>query len=100
MVLCILIRLDFFSVNILPYTPLQIIAREIDTIEKRSSVATVTVNIEDVNDIPPQFSSELFNANISENSPVNTAVTVVNVSNAFSDNCNRMETLFLCWKKT
>jgi hypothetical protein len=44
----------------------QVIAKEINTVEKRSSIATVTVNIEDVNDIPPHFQSELYNADIRE----------------------------------
>ena len=58
----------------------QVIAREINTVEKRSSIATVTVNIEDVNDIPPHFQSELYNADIRENSPKTSHVTLVNVS--------------------
>lgn len=38
------------------------------------------MNIEDVNDIPPHFQFELYNADIRENSPKTSHVTLVNVS--------------------
>ncbi|CAC5393753.1 CDH23 [Mytilus coruscus] len=70
-------NLDYEKMN---STTFQVIAREIHTVEKKSSVATVTVNIEDVNDIPPQFQSEIFSASIPENSAINTPVITVNAT--------------------
>lgn len=56
------------------------VARELDTIEKRSNTATVTIEIEDMNDNAPVFSEPDFTLEITENTPAGTSVAQYNVS--------------------
>ena len=57
----------------------QVVARELDTVEKMSATATVTVNIEDMNDNAPVFSSQQFSLEVYENT-INEVIAVYNVS--------------------
>ncbi|GFO23560.1 cadherin-23, partial [Plakobranchus ocellatus] len=54
----------------------QIIAREIDTTEKLSSTATITVDIEDMNDNAPIFTQAEPVLNVSESTSVNTSIAI------------------------
>ncbi|XP_060077744.1 cadherin-23-like [Ylistrum balloti] len=45
----------------------QIIAMEVDTSERRSSTADITVHIEDMNDNPPVFDQSVYSASVQEN---------------------------------
>ena len=58
----------------------KVVAREVDTIEKRSATATVTVNIEDMNDNEPEFISPKLTLDVLENTAIGTSVEVYQVS--------------------
>ncbi|XP_069123032.1 cadherin-23-like isoform X3 [Argopecten irradians] len=45
----------------------QIVAKEVDTVEKRSSTADITVHIMDMNDNPPVFDQAVYSASVMEN---------------------------------
>lgn len=51
-----------------------------DTEERRSSTATVTVNIEDMNDNAPVFANDTYLVTLKENTPIETSVALINVS--------------------
>lgn len=57
----------------------QVVAREIDTTEGKSSTATVTLHILDVNDNHPLFSNDSYVAYVAENSELNTPVIQLSV---------------------
>ncbi|XP_035824585.1 cadherin-23 [Aplysia californica] len=54
----------------------EVVARELDTVEKRSSTATVTIEIEDMNDNAPEFSSSNYTLDVEENTVPGTSVAV------------------------
>ena len=58
----------------------QVIARELDTDEKLSSTATMTVDIEDMNDNAPVFTQAQLTLDIPEDTAVNTPVATYIVS--------------------
>ncbi|KAK3090257.1 hypothetical protein FSP39_010440 [Pinctada imbricata] len=70
-------NLDFEKMN---QTTFQIVAREIGTSERRSSTATITVFIEDMNDNQPEFDQTSYLAYIAENVSPGANVTRVHAT--------------------
>ncbi|XP_067673633.1 cadherin-23-like isoform X2 [Haliotis asinina] len=58
----------------------EVVARELDTLAMRSSTATVTVNIEDMNDNAPVFANETYLVTLKENTPIETSVAVISAT--------------------
>ncbi|XP_055876010.1 cadherin-23-like isoform X3 [Biomphalaria glabrata] len=58
----------------------QVVAREVNTAEKRSSTTTVTVNIEDMNDNAPAFSQSSYILSVYENTPIDTSIQTFNAT--------------------
>jgi hypothetical protein len=59
---------------------LQIVAQEYLTPELYEGRTEVTVRLEDINDNWPEFSQDVYNASIYENSAFGTVVTTITVS--------------------
>ena len=59
---------------------LQVVAREIDTAERRSSTATVTLNILDMNDNAPNFTHPQYLFTVSEDASVDDSIGEILVS--------------------
>ncbi|XP_050394981.1 cadherin-23 isoform X6 [Patella vulgata] len=60
----------------------QVVAREVDTVEKRSSTATVTVTVEDMNDNAPVFPNETYVVRVKENTDINTVIQTIQATDA------------------
>ncbi|XP_046351403.2 cadherin-23-like isoform X2 [Haliotis rufescens] len=58
----------------------EVVAKEMDTEERRSSTATVTVNIEDMNDNAPVFANDTYLVTLKENTPIETSVALINAT--------------------
>lgn len=71
---------------------LQIVATEVDTVEKGSSRATVTIDLIDTNDNFPQWTNDSYTASVFENSENGEFVIEVEVCNPQA--CNFSSVLF------
>ncbi|ESO87057.1 hypothetical protein LOTGIDRAFT_154544 [Lottia gigantea] len=60
----------------------EVVAREVDTVERRSSTATVTLQVNDMNDNPPVFPNDTYLVKINENTPVRTEVILLEATDA------------------
>lgn len=58
----------------------QVVAREVDTPEKRSSSATVLLQIQDMNDNAPAFRSDSYDLHVKENARIGTVISQITVS--------------------
>ncbi|CAG5135838.1 unnamed protein product, partial [Candidula unifasciata] len=62
----------------------EVVARELDTTEKRSSTATVTIDTEDMNDNAPVFEKTDYTLTVKENTSIGMSVAQFNASDADS----------------
>lgn len=65
------------------FSPLKLLAVEIDTPERFSATADIVIHLLDTNDNAPKFSSDYYIARIPENSPGGSNVVSVTVSEHF-----------------
>lgn len=65
------------------FSPLKLLAVEIDTPERFSATADIVIHLLDTNDNAPKFSSDYYIARIPENSPGGCNVVSVTVSERF-----------------
>lgn len=72
----------------------QVVARELDTKEKKSSTATVTIDIEDMNDNAPVFEKSDFTLAVKENTSIGTSVAQYNVSKMFNQHSHLLFVYF------
>ncbi|OWF48736.1 cadherin-23-like [Mizuhopecten yessoensis] len=68
----------------------QIVAKEVDTVEKRSSTADITVHIEDMNDNPPVFNQSVYTANVQENIQLGFTVMKITASDLDSGSFGKL----------
>lgn len=77
------------------FSPLKLLAVEIDTPERFSATADIVIHLLDTNDNAPKFSSDYYIARIPENSPGGSNVVSVTVSERFmlpKNTCHRQST--------
>ncbi|XP_014770934.2 cadherin-23 [Octopus bimaculoides] len=60
----------------------QVVAREVDTPEKRSSSATVLLKIQDMNDNAPVFRSDTYDLHVKENARIGTVISQITATDA------------------
>lgn len=60
----------------------QVVAREVDTPEKRSSSATVLLQIQDMNDNAPAFRSDSYDLHVRENARIGTVISQITATDA------------------
>lgn len=74
---------ELLSSSLMTFSPLKLLAVEIDTPERFSATADIVIHLLDTNDNAPKFSSDYYIARIPENSPGGSNVVSVTVSEPF-----------------